>query len=383
MTRTLRTHLALLCALGTAAPAFADELELRPYLSGGYAYTFADKDRQSDDGHGAFVGGGWAINPHWGVELSGFWSQFGRDLPSDPLKWKEYGVKADAQFFYARKPAFSPYVGLGLGVGYSEIKGGEDSTDPLLDAGVGFISYFGNSPVGVRGDVRYRWFDTDNIGGIGWRGEPIAKLGLVVALGESKPAEKPVKDADGDGVPDDIDLCPGTAKGVAVDAKGCPLDSDGDGVPDGLDECPGTPPGVAVDAKGCPSSLGSGRFKITGSGAELRFEDVHFEFDQSTLTEYGKEMLDDAATVINQTAQKYPALKVDISGHTDETGTPGYNQALSERRAATVKQYLIRKGVEPGRINIYSYGESKPAATNDTVEGRTQNRRAETRTRAE
>jgi OmpA-OmpF porin, OOP family len=59
-------------------------------------------------------------------------------------------------------------------------------------------------------------------------------------------------DSDGDGVPDYLDKCPGTPKGVAVDSKGCPIDSDGDGVPDYLDKCPGTPKGVAVDSKGCP-----------------------------------------------------------------------------------------------------------------------------------
>jgi len=59
-------------------------------------------------------------------------------------------------------------------------------------------------------------------------------------------------DSDGDGIPDYLDKCPGTPKGVEVDCDGCPLDSDGDGVPDYLDECPGTPRGVAVDSRGCP-----------------------------------------------------------------------------------------------------------------------------------
>lgn len=59
-------------------------------------------------------------------------------------------------------------------------------------------------------------------------------------------------DSDGDGVPDYLDKCPDTPKGVKVDANGCPLDSDGDGVPDYLDKCPNTPKGVAVDNNGCP-----------------------------------------------------------------------------------------------------------------------------------
>ncbi len=60
------------------------------------------------------------------------------------------------------------------------------------------------------------------------------------------------RDSDGDGVPNDIDECPGTPEGVKVDSRGCPLDSDGDGVPDYLDKCPGTPKGLEVDCDGCP-----------------------------------------------------------------------------------------------------------------------------------
>jgi len=71
-------------------------------------------------------------------------------------------------------------------------------------------------------------------------------LGLVFSLGREP------KDADGDGVPDKIDRCPDTPKGLPVDAFGCPVDSDNDGVVDYLDKCPDTPPGVKVDTAGCP-----------------------------------------------------------------------------------------------------------------------------------
>src|SRR3546814_8141921 len=59
---------------------------------------------------------------------------------------------------------------------------------------------------------------------------------------------------------------------------------------------------------------------ILGTGADLRFEDVHFAFDKSDLTDYSKQMLDDAANVVSKVSEQYPSLKVDISGHTDSTG---------------------------------------------------------------
>ncbi|SER09961.1 OmpA-OmpF porin, OOP family [Solimonas aquatica] len=382
-----KTRVAAALLLGAlATPVLAAETDALPYLSGGYAYTFDDSARHSDAGQGLFLGAGAALNPFWGLELSLFGDRFASG-GNHGNRWQDYGLKLDTQFFYSRDPAFSPYVGIGVGAMYSKLRNGNDSSsDPFIDFGVGFLHYFSgfaDGRLGFRADARYRWVDLGDTGNAGHLTEPVLRVGLVWALGEKSEPVKPVLDADGDGVPDERDRCPDTPKGVKVDANGCPLDSDGDGVPDSLDQCPGTAPGVAVDARGCPARMGSGRFKISGSGAVLRFEDVHFAFDHDELSDYAKAMLDDAAQVINDTAQKYPALKVDISGHTDAIGSEGYNQALSERRAQKVKQYLVRKGVDEGRISLYSYGESKPEVSNDTEDGRAQNRRAETRTREE
>ena len=103
---------------------------------------------------------------------------------------------------------------------------------------------------------------------------------------EGARAPKPVLDSDGDGVPDDIDKCPGTPKGAKVDAKGCELDSDGDGVVDRLDKCPGTPKGTKVDAKGCElDSDGDGvvdsqdRCPGTPAGAKVDFKGCELDSD--------------------------------------------------------------------------------------------------------
>ena len=114
-----------------------------------------------------------------------------------------------------------------------------------------------------------------------------------------------------------------------------------------------------------------------------RGKDVHFAFDKYSLTEYAKASLDSDVTAINKLAGTYPSLKVDVAGHTDWIGTDAYNQALSERRASAVKDYLVRKGVDSGRIRTYAYGESQPVAPNTTAEGRALNRRAEISTKGE
>lgn len=181
-------------------------------------------------------------------------------------------------------------------------------------------------------------------------------------MGEcGKPKAKPVMDSDGDGVNDDKDRCPGTPKGVTVDADGCGIDSDGDGVADYEDACPGTPRGNRVDTRGCEFIT-----KITVPG-------VNFDFDRATLKDSAKAILDDAAAQINRNANAVKS--VNVTGYTDSTGPEAYNQALSERRANSVKSYLEGKGVS--NVSAKGAGESNPIADNKTREGRAMNRRVE------
>lgn len=73
--------------------------------------------------------------------------------------------------------------------------------------------------------------------------------------------------------------------------------------------------------------------------------------------------------------------KVDLEGHADWTGTEQYNQGLSERRAASVQNYLVKKGIDESRITTRGFGETKPIADNKTREGRAKNRRVEVKVR--
>jgi outer membrane protein OmpA-like peptidoglycan-associated protein/opacity protein-like surface antigen len=191
----------------------------------------------------------------------------------------------------------------------------------------------------------------------------------------------PAADADGDGVPDFMDKCPETPKGVAVGPDGCPLDSDGDGIPDYLDECPRSPPGAKVLPNGC-ALTGDCRKPRPGEAVDANgcaldknfiLRGVKFEFDSDRLTEPAKLILNE----VGETLKAYPTIKVDLEGHTDNVGTDAYNLGLSERRANSVKTYLAGRGIEAARMNPVGYGESRPIDTNDTEEGREENRRVE------
>ena len=82
--------------------------------------------------------------------------------------------------------------------------------------------------------------------------------------------------------------------------------------------------------------------------------------------------LDQIATALNESG-----TSITVAGHTDDVGSRGYNQALSQRRAESVKSYLVGKGVAPVKIQAIGYGKSNPIASNDTEEGRAKNRRVE------
>ena len=169
-------------------------------------------------------------------------------------------------------------------------------------------------------------------------------------------------DLDKDGVVNSADNCPKTPAGVSVDAKGCQLnsDSDGDGVLDDADKCPDSPADKPVDADGCTI-------------VSVVLKNVHFETNSSELSSSSSEDLDKAVAAMN----KYSQLQIEIQAHTDSMGDAGYNQSLSEKRANSVRDYMIGKGIAANRMKAKGYGESQPVADNDTKAGRKSNRRVE------
>lgn len=175
----------------------------------------------------------------------------------------------------------------------------------------------------------------------------------------------PIPDTDKDGINDEEDKCP-TVPGLAR-YQGCPIpDSDNDGVNDEEDKCP-TVPGVASNF-GCPEIN-----KDVIEKVNVAAKKIYFATGSSKLLAKSNAALNNVVKLLNDN----PTYKVDISGHTDNTGTDAKNQALSEARANAVLEALKKKGVDESKISATGYGPTKPIADNKTAAGRAKNRRVE------
>ena len=173
-------------------------------------------------------------------------------------------------------------------------------------------------------------------------------------------------DTDGDGVADGQDACPKVAGPRGN--RGCPWpDTDGDSVPDKDDKCPEVPGTVAND--GCPEGpTAEDMAKIT----ELS-RGIQFAFGATAFTEGTPPVLDAIVSII----LKYPTASFSVEGHTDSVGTKGFNQSLSEGRAAAVVNYLSGRNISADRLSAVGFGENNPIDTNVNSAGRANNRRVE------
>lgn len=183
----------------------------------------------------------------------------------------------------------------------------------------------------------------------------------------------PPSDRDGDGIVDDKDACPDEPGEANEDPQknGCPPpgDRDGDTITDDVDGCPDEPGQASADPKkhGCPKA------KIEKTEIVI-FDRVEFELDSANLLPESDAVLGEVLKILQTHAE---FTKVSVEGHTDSRGTDGYNQQLSQRRAATVVDWLASRGIDKKRLASKGFGESRPVDTNDTEAGRQNNRRVE------
>ena len=198
-------------------------------------------------------------------------------------------------------------------------------------------------------------------------------------------------DTDGDGIADKDDMCP-NEKGTKAN-KGC-ADTDGDGVVDKDDKCSTVAGPVAnggcpwPDADGdgvldkddkCPNEAGTGSNsgcpEVISQAAEALLQElpkfILFNTGKSTFKAGVTENLDAMVDVMNTN----PNANFVIEGHTDSTGSANVNSRISKARAMAVRDYLVKKGIATTRLDAQGFGEGQPTASNDTAEGREQNRR--------
>ncbi|MDR2564337.1 MAG: DUF5723 family protein [Prevotellaceae bacterium] len=204
----------------------------------------------------------------------------------------------------------------------------------------------------------------------------------------------PIPDTDGDGVNDEEDKCP-DVPGI-LKYYGCPIpDTDGDGIIDEEDHCPdvfgyerygGCPipdtdgDGVNDEEDKCPEESGPASNNGCPEIKQEVVEKVNMAAKEIYFATGSDKLLDKSAPALDAvllTLQTYKSAKMNIEGHTDNTGRAESNMTLSEKRAASVKNYLISKGVAPERLFSKGYGQTNPIADNKTSAGRAKNRRVE------
>jgi outer membrane protein OmpA-like peptidoglycan-associated protein len=190
----------------------------------------------------------------------------------------------------------------------------------------------------------------------------------------------PPPDADFDGLPDSQDKCP---REVGPESNGgCPetpppppppdpnADTDHDGVVDSADRCPRQPEtkNGYQDDDGCPDEVPLAVQQFAGTIDGIVFVPGSADIDPKSFV-----VLNKAADVF----RKFPDVRVEISGHTDNVGNEAMNTNLSRRRAESVKAWFVKNGVVPTRLVAVGHGPTKPIADNKTKDGKAKNRRVE------
>lgn len=408
------------------------------FLSPGHDLRDADGSRDPHFGFSApsFELGarfGYYPLPYFGVEGEFMQGQARVDAPSTEVVRRAAMVASYDAGLVFQLPYWSivPFASLGGGA-MSVVSNpmGKD-TDPFGFVGIGG-RFALNDLVAIRLDLRARAHErnSDRSGGMAFSQEGLLGVALTFGKGgEAAPPPALPPDRDRDHVPDATDACPDT--GYLNTPDGCPPDSDADGVRDPDDHCPreaglvefdGCPDsdpdkdGVRIPLDRCPDEPGvppegcpvrdedgdgildgvdrcpleaetkngvddeDGCPEVPSSPADLKglegaIEGIRFEANQAELIPANPEPLQRIAEVLKQ----YPNLRVEISGHTDKLGLAHLNQELSQRRAESVKLWLVDRGIPADRIRAVGRGSSEPRASNNTADGRAANRRIELR----
>ena len=338
--------LALAVATASAGAYAADETDMW-YINPQAGYSILDNSRNVDDDFHFGFGFGYHAAENFSLEFNGLYGDFEGD-GGRTLHQSAYSL--DGLFVFNRPSNISPYISLGAGYLQNNFSGNDDWSGPMAQVGLGVMLDAGgdNFVFQFRPEVKYRMDWPDSPHGESDAGDILLNLGFVFNFGEARAKPMPVAQTPP----------PPPAPPPPPPPPPPPIDSDFDGVPDSADRCPDTPRGTVVDEKGCPRE-------------PVILRGVEFATNSATLTETSRPVLDGVAADL----RIHPLVRVELQGHTDSRGADAFNLELSQRRAESVRDYLIAQGVNGTRLEAKGYGETQPIADNATKIGQAENRR--------
>jgi outer membrane protein OmpA-like peptidoglycan-associated protein len=295
----------------------------------------------------------------WFLSGSGGFRFRSRDLPSAPGRELTFGLAATIT-------ALPDELDLQL-----EAVGGR-LTDPP-PAGFSRLPLEGLAAVIYRPEIRWAIYAGGGVGITHGPAVPDFRVLAGVRYAVGVPERGRPTDADNDGVPDFRDRCPRQREDLDgfEDDDGCPeADNDHDGVADDDDECPDDAEEPGGDGDGCPDRPRV----VVRRGKMVIYGKVLFSLQSADLLPGNEALIDEMARALKD----HPGIrKIEIEGHTDNTGTVDYNLKLSQERAEVVKRALERRQIAAQRLIPKGYGEDHPIAPNVTRAGRAKNRRVE------
>lgn len=400
MRRIFRVAFAVsLGACGLARAVNVDHYSDVPYLAGAWVWENPDNRRDSNTGTGLDFTAGLPLKSQnwrdWAFEAKlyevghknrtlGYTEDYQRALLLNVMR--DFGTH-DWNPYYL--PKFKPYLFGGLGV-FDDNVGGSSQFNSGIDLGAGLLF-----PLGYRGvALRMEAFAVGENNGSKRPGEdrdlyadyhfnvgleiPLTVLRKSAPLNPLEVATGCVNevdpytgrrscavDSDRDGVPDELDHCPGTPKGTPVDAQGCPVaagsgDADGDGVADAQDACADTYAGLRVNSSGCALPQ-----------IEIIKELAFTSSTSLTLTDGAGRAIDALVAMMKGQGD----MRIEVGVYTDSRTANATE--LTSRRAELIKRELVKRGIEATRISAQGYGDAKPIESNGTDAGRQANRRVE------
>lgn len=353
MMRPLQSLLLLSVLLGSAPSYAADEFSPQFYLGVGAGVSHLEPalsdtaysvDEKNLLGWKVFAGADVAER----ISVEGYYANLNKAelSPNGSIGYESYGVSA--LYYFSREGEYLQRWSLFANVGVGQM-GNESSVpyervhDHHLMYGAGLEHRLWE---GVTLRLQGELYDKD---------ARLFSVNLVKRFGGKKTAPIAIEP-----------IAPTPAAAAAspepvVEPEPLALDGDNDGVLDAVDACPNSAAGITVDETGC-------RLQEV-----IVLREVVFATNSANLIGESEKNLSRVAATI----ARYPALKIEVAGYSDNRGSSLYNTKLSQRRADAVRGYLIGQGVAAGQLSAKGYGQESPIADNKTAEGRALNRRVE------